>query len=139
MINATFIGADQTIPVNGNVQFNSTNVVTNACNSCQGWLNHNDGSGIFTITKPGIYEVDFNANVASTVAGVVSLNITNAGENIAGGSMQQPGTVVGDLYSVSSSVLVRVPCNSSVIITIKNTSANPITVNDPSLTITREC
>lgn len=139
MINATN-NVTQVVNANANVLFNSTNVISNACNSCRGWLNHNTGSGLFTLTKAGVYEVSFNANVSATVAGSpVILGITNAGENISGGIMQQPGTVVDDLYSVSSTVLVPVPCGSSVVITIKNNSVNPINVDNPSLTITRKC
>lgn len=129
---------NQTVQPTANVIFTGNNVRTNACNSCCGWLNHNNNSGIFTIIKPGIYKVQFNANVAPTVAGAITLNITNAGENIAGGEMKTAGTTVGTLENVASEVLVRVPCNSSVVITVKNnTDTNPITVSQPSLTITR--
>ena len=43
---------NQTVQPTANVIFIGSNVKTNACNSCCGWLNHNDNSGIFTITKP---------------------------------------------------------------------------------------
>lgn len=131
---------EQTVQPTANIIFAGSNVRTNACNSCCGWLNHNDNSGIFTITKPGIYKIHFNANVAPTVAGAITLNITNAGENISGGEMESSGATVNVFDNISAEVLVRVPCNSSVVITIKNnTPTNPITVSQPSLTITREC
>jgi hypothetical protein len=45
---------------------------------------------------------------------------------------------LGAFENVSSEILVRVPCNSSVAITIKNnTATNPIQVNQPSLVITK--
>lgn len=129
----------QTIQPTANVIFTGSNVRTNAC-GCNGWLSHNDNSGLFTLTKPGIYKVQFNANVAPTVAGAITLNITNAGENIAGGEMNTAGTTVGTLENIAAEVLVRVPCNTSVVLTVKNnTATNPITVSQPSLTITREC
>ena len=82
--------------------------------------------------------MNFNANVAPTVAGAITLNITNAGESIAGGEMKTAGATVGTLENVAAEVLVRVPCNSSVVITVKNnTDTNPITVSQPSLTISR--
>ena len=71
---------NQTVQPLANVIFTGNNVKTNACNSCCGWLTHNNNSGIFTLTKPGIYKIHFNANVAPTVAGEITLNITNAGE-----------------------------------------------------------
>lgn len=139
MINA-ISSINQTVQPLANVIFTGNNVRTNSCNSCCGWLSHNNNSGIFTLTKPGIYKIHFNANVAPTVAGPITLNITNAGENIAGGEMNTAGTAIGTLENVASEVLVRVSCNSSVVITIKNsTPTNPITVSQPSLTITREC
>lgn len=138
MINA-ISSANQTVQPSANVIFTGTNVKTNAC-GCNGWLNHNDNSGIFTITKPGIYKVHFNANVAPTVAGAITLNITNSGESIVGGEVKTAGAVAGTFENVAAEILIKVPCNSSVIITIKNnTATNPITVSQPSLTITREC
>lgn len=137
MINATN-SISQTVQPTANIIFTGANVRTNACNSCCGWLSHNDNSGIFTLTKAGIYKIHFNANVAPTVAGAITLNITNAGENIAGGEMKTAGATAGTLENVASEILVRVPCNTSVVITVKNnTATNPITVSQPSLTITR--
>lgn len=137
MINSTN-SINQTVLPAANVIFTGNNVKTNSCNSCCGWLNHNDNSGIFTIIKAGIYKIHFNANVAPTVAGAITLNITNSGENISGGEMKTAGTTVGTLENVSAEILVRVPCNSNLIITIKNnTATNPITVSQPSLTINK--
>lgn len=137
MINATN-PINQTVQPTANVIFTGSNVRTNSCNSCCGWLTHNDNSGIFTITKPGIYKVHFNANVSPTVAGAITLNITNTGESIAGGEMQTAGTTVGTFENIAAEILVRVPCNSSVVITVKdNTATNPITVSQPSLTISK--
>lgn len=137
MINA-INNTTQTIQPLANVLFNGSNVRTRSCNSCCGWLNHNVNSGLFEITKAGIYEITFSANVAPTVAGAITLNITNAGESIIGGQMQTAGTTIGTFENVSSSVLVEVPCNCCDTFTIKNnTPTNPITMNNPSLIITR--
>ena len=128
----------QTIQPGNNVLFNGSNVRTRSCSSCCGWLNHNLNSGLFEITKPGIYEITFSANVASTVAGPITLNITNSGENIIGGQMQADGNQVDVFENVACSILVEVPCNCCDTFTIKNnTSENPITVNNPSVVITR--
>lgn len=129
----------QTIQPLGNVIFNGANVRTNSCSSCCGWLSHSDGSGIFTLTRAGIYKVHFNANVTNTVAvAPITLDITNAGENIAGGTMTTTPAVLNGFENVSSELLVKVPCNSSVVITVKNnTATNPIQVSQPSLVITK--
>jgi hypothetical protein len=130
----------QTVQPSANVLFNGSNVRTNNCsNGCCGWLSHNENSGIFTITKGGIYKVHFSANVTNTVAvAPITLNITNAGESITGGLMVTTPAALGSYENVSSEILVRVPCNSSVVITVKNnTSTNPIQVGGPSLVIER--
>lgn len=138
MINAINTNPVQNVNAGANVLFNGTNVRTNSCNGCRGWLNFNSvNSGIFEITKPGIYAIHFNANVSPTVAGQITVNLTNAGENIIGGEMQTPGTTVDTFENISAQILVQVPCNCCDIFTVKNNSENPITVNNPSLTITR--
>lgn len=138
MINA-IATLPQTIEPTNNVIFTGYNVRTGSCNNgCSGWLNNNENSGLFQITKPGIYLVTFNANVSPTVAGAITLNITEDGENIVGGEMVTPGTTIDVLENVSATVLVRVPCNCCETISIKNnTPTNPITVEEPSLTIIR--
>ena len=138
MINATN-NAVQTVNVGQNVLFNSANVITPSSEGgCRGWLNHNEGSGLFEITKPGIYEIKFNANVEPTVAGVITFNITNSGENILGGEMVTPGATLEEPENISSSILVEVPCNCCDTFTVKNNSENPVIVDvSPSLTITR--
>jgi len=137
MINA-INNVDQTVQPGANILFNGSNVRTKSCNSCCGWLNHNINSGLFEITKPGIYEITFSANIAPTVAGAMTLNITNSGENIVGGTMAASGTTVGTFQNISKTILVEVPCNCCDTFTIKNnTPTNPITVNDPSIVIER--
>ena len=138
MINAISKINPQTVQPTANILFNGSNVRTRSCNSCCGWLNHNINSGLFEITKAGIYEITFSANVAPTVAGQITLNITNSGENIIGGQMQTSGSTANVFENVSSSILVEVPCNCCDTFTIKNnTPTNPITVNNPSIVITR--
>ena len=138
MINA-INNTQQTVQPSANVLFNGSNVRTKSCRSCCGWLNHNINSGLFEITKPGIYEITFSANVAPTVAGPIILNITNSGENIIGGEMKTAGTTEGVFENVSASILIEVPCNCCDTFTIKNnTLTNPITVDvGPSIVITK--
>lgn len=136
MINAISTNPAQVVNAGANVLFDGTNVRTNSCRACNGWLNFSIlNSGIFEITKPGIYEIHFNANVSPTVAGQITVNITNAGENIIGGEMQTPGTTPDTFENIASEILVQVPCNCCDIFTIKNNSENPVTFNNPSLTI----
>ncbi len=136
MINA-INNVQQTVQPGANVLFNGSNVRTRSCSSCCGWLNHNINSGLFEITKPGIYEITAKADVSPTVAGAITLNITNSGENIIGGELRALGTTVGEFETVSASILVEVPCNCCDTFTLKNnTPTNPITVDiSPSFII----
>lgn len=138
MINATN-NTVQTVQPGANILFNGSNVRTRSCSSCQGWLNHNINSGLFEITKAGVYEIHFNANVSPTVAGPITLDITNAGETILGGTMKTAGTTPDVFENVSATILVEVPCNCCDTFTIKNnTPTNPITVDvSPSIVIKR--
>lgn len=138
MINA-INNIDQTVQPLANVLFNGFNVRTRNCNSCQGWLNFNgSSSGLFEITKAGIYQITFSANVAPTVAGAITLNITNAGESIVGGEIETPGTTADVFENVSKTILVTVPCTCCETFAVKNnTPTNPITVSDPSIVIKR--
>lgn len=43
--------------------------------NCQGFMNHNEGSALFSILEGGTYEVTFNANITSATAGNVALRI----------------------------------------------------------------
>lgn len=136
MINAVNTNPVQTVQPGANVLFNATNVRTNSCKGCRGWLNFNSvNSGIFEITKPGIYFIHFNSNVAPTVAGQITVNLTNAGENIIGGEMQTAGTTVGTFENIASGILVTVPCNCCDIFTVKNNTEEAVDFNNPSLTI----
>lgn len=138
MINAINTNPVQTVQSGANVLFNGANVRTKSCKNCnsRGWLNFNSiNSGIFEITKSGIYFIQFNGNVAPTVAGQIIVDITNAGENIVGGEMQSPGTTVGTFENISAGVLVEVPCNCCDIFTIKNNTGEAVDFNNPSLTI----
>lgn len=138
MINAINTNPAQTVNAGANVLFDGTNVRTGSCKPCQGWLNFSTlNSGIFEITKAGIYEIHFNANVSPTVAGQITVNLTNAGENIIGGEMQTAGTTVGTFENIATEILVQVPCNCCDIFTVKNNSENPVVFNNPSLTIER--
>ena len=139
MINAINTTPTQTVRAGANVLFNAANVQTNSCKPCRGWLNFgNVNSGLFEITKPGYYFIHFNANVSpNTTAGQITVNITNAGENIIGGEMQSPGTTVGTFENIAAGVLVQVPCNCCDTFSIKNTTTEDVDFNNPSITILR--
>ena len=84
MINSIGV-ASQTVAVGQNVLFPTDRVRTRSCQcACKGWLAHDLGSGLFTLTKPGIYEVEYSANITSATLGEASLDLELDGEIIGG-------------------------------------------------------
>lgn len=48
--------------------FAITDLRTRCAINCQGFMNHNEGSALFSILEGGTYEITFNANVTSATA-----------------------------------------------------------------------
>lgn len=135
MINSVNV-AEQTVAVDGNVIFDTDRVRTRAC-ACGGWLQHDNGSGVFTLVRPGIYKVEFNANVTSAVVGDTTLAIESNGEVIGGTEMDYVVAVAEDYQNVSASTLVVIQPYSSRSISVANLSADEVTVDDANIIITR--
>lgn len=133
MINSIYEDT-QTIEVGGNVIFNS-DVVRTRCFNCRNGFEHNDNSGLFTLSKCGIYEILFNANISSPSAGAISLAIASNGEVLPGTQMDYTVTDATIFGNVSASRLVRICNNSSKTITITNNGTLPVTAENSSIII----
>lgn len=126
----------QDVAVGANIVFTTDRVRTRAC-ACGGWLQHDEGSGVFTLARPGIYKVDFNANVTAAAAGATTLAIESNGEVVQGTEMDYVVAVVGDYQNVSASTLIVVHPYSSRSVSVANISAAEVTVDDANIIITR--
>lgn len=126
----------QDVAVGANIVFTTDRVRTRAC-ACGGWLQHDEGSGVFTLARPGIYKVDFNANVTAAAAGATTLAIESNGEVVQGTEMDYVVTVVGDYQNVSASTLIVIQPYSSRSVSVTNISAAEVTVDDANIIITR--
>ena len=136
MINSVGV-AQQTVALNANVLFTTDRVRTNAC-GCGGSIQHDAGSGLFVLSRPGIYEVEFNTNVSATVAGPTALAIRSNGEAVGGTEMDYTVVTANVFQSVSASALIRVPCGASKTITVGNVSPTaPILIKDANIIIKR--
>lgn len=139
MINA-FVNIPVDLAVGAILPFAGARAITNASKVCNGgWLYHADGSGQFQITRPGIYRVDFSAEVTAAAAGDIELTLNTNGEALAGTRMGATLAAADDLANLSTSALIVVPCGASVNITVANASVGEITVDNASLVITRVC
>lgn len=138
MLNVINVPA-QEIAANQNVIFNATRVKSRRCGCQSGWLNHIEGSGLFTITnrsnQPMAVELQFNANVTASAAGATALVLKLNGENIGGTEMDYT-VVTADVYqNVSANTLIPVPAGTSLTVSVGNISAGAVLVKDANLII----
>lgn len=100
-----------------NIIFSSDVVRTRSANCC-GWLTHAPGSTQYQLTQPGIYEVQFNANVTSATVGQVALAIKSNGEVLSGTEMDATIGTANVYTNVSANRQIRVCCNGNTTITV---------------------
>lgn len=128
---------EQSVAINSNVLFSSDTIRTRNA-SCCGFLEHEEGSGLFTLTKTGIYEVLFRANITSATANdILGLVVTSNGENLTGTQMDYTVATASVNQEVSATRLVRI-CNGSKTIAIKNnstTNTTPMLVENANIII----
>ena len=129
----------QQINANQNVIFTSTRVKSRRCGCSSGWLNHIDGSGLFTITnrsnQPMAVELQFNCNITASAAGETSLVLELNGEAIGGTEMDYTVVTAGVYQSISASTLIPVPAGTSLTVSVGNISAGVAQVKDANLII----
>ena len=103
------------------VSFTNDDIRTRRANCyCNGWLQHNEGSPIYKILEGGIYEVSFNANVSSAVAGTVALGLFQDGVLIPGSTVLAEVATAGDYYNVSFDKLIKICCRGDASLTVSS-------------------
>ena len=86
--------------------------------NCCGFLQHDEGSRRYKLLDGGIYEVSFNANVSSSVAGTVALGLFLDGILVPGSTTIVEITTAGDYYNVSFDKLIKICCRGDATLTI---------------------
>lgn len=129
----------QTVAANQNVYF--TDEVT--CGNCA--ITHRDDSGL--VTLKGItnqcrarYKVSFGGNIAIPTGGTVeaiSAAITIEGEPVGATTMIVTPAAVEEFWNVFSSVFIDVPRGCCITVSVKNTSTQPIDVQNANLIVER--
>lgn len=110
-----------TLPSNvASIPFANVDIRTRSAINCQGWMNHNEGSAIFSILEGGGYEVDFNANVTSATAGVVVFALFADGVQVPGTEMDAVIAAPGDFENISFSKSIRTCCKGTVNLSINS-------------------
>lgn len=138
MLNAIAREAQQ-ISAGQNVIFSNTRVKSRRCGCSSGWLNHIEGSGLFTITnrgnQPMAVEVQFNGNVTASAAGETVLTMEVNGEAIGGTEMDYTVVTAGVYQNVGASTLIPVPAGTSLIVSVGNISTGAVLVKDANIII----
>ena len=121
--------------------FSVVDLRTRSAINCNGWMNHNEGSALFSIIEGGVYEVTFNANVTSAEEGVVGLALFADGTEIIGTEVNTPVATAGEFSNVGFNKKIRVCCKGTVnlsinsIPTITYTTGGEATVTDTQIPI----
>lgn len=100
--------------------FSTVDLRTRSAINCNGWMNHNEGSALFSIIEGGIYEITFNANITSNTAGVVGLALFADGVQIAGTEMDTPVATAGEFSNIGFNKKIRVCCKGTVNLSINS-------------------
>lgn len=129
----------QTVNANQNVLF--TDSVT--CGNCS--IIHRDGSGLVTLR--GItnqcrarFKVSFGGNIALPADGTVeaiSLALSIDGEPVAATTMIVTPAAVEEFQNVFSAIFIDVPRGCCLTVGVRNTSTQPIDVQNANLIVER--
>ena len=100
--------------------FNVVDLRTASAINCRSWLNHNEGSALFSILEGGVYEITFDTNVTSNTAGQVALALFADGVQVPGTEMDAVIAAPGDFENVGFDKKIRVCCKGTVNLSINS-------------------
>ena len=131
--------AAQTVAADQNVVFTETPVKGTKC------ITHREGSGIVTLKGIGAqcrarFLVEFGGNIAIPTGGTVGpiqLAIAISGEQLASTTMIVTPAAVDNYFNVSASAYIDVPAGCCATVSVKNTSAQPVLVQNANLIANR--
>lgn len=111
----------------------------------RGYVDHREGSGIFTLR--GItnqcrarYKVSFGGNMAvptGGTAGAISLAIALEGEGLGGATMTVTPAAAEEFFNVFGAVYISVPRGCCVSVSVKNISAQAVSMANANLIVER--
>lgn len=130
--------ATQTVAQNSNIIWTDTPVPGNCS------IIHREGSGLVTLRAlpngqcRSRFKVTFGANLAAvTAASAVSLAVAINGEPVSSSTMIVTPAAVGEYFNVNSSIYLDIPTNCCSQISVENTSAQSVSVQNANLIVER--
>lgn len=124
----------QSVDASGNVVFATNGVL------CGRTTQHGINSAEVLLITPGIYKIDFYADVVGSGSDVVLQLYVNDGAYP--GALATTGA--SDTENISFSTLVVIKnncncqCNTPIVITVRNTTATAATLTNAAITITKQ-
>ena len=94
--------------------FSNVDLRTRSAINCVGWMNHNEGSALFSILDGGVYRINFNANVTSATAGVVGLALFADGVQVPGTETDVVVGTAGEFSNVSFNKDIKACCKGTI-------------------------
>ena len=97
----------------------------------KGYITHRSGSGVFRLKGATngcktIYRVNFTGNIAVATGGTVgeiSIALQEDGETLQNAVATVTPAAIGDLFNVSITTFIVIPCGCCVTVSVENTSA----------------
>lgn len=114
---------EQEITLNSNtasLPFAVVDLRTKSATNCCGFINHNEGSALFSILDGGVYEVTFNANITSATAGQVGLALFADGVQVIGTEMDEAIATAGEFANIGFNKKIRVCCKGTVNLSVNS-------------------
>ena len=100
--------------------FSIVDLRTRSAINCNSWMNHNEGSAVFSILEGGAYRINFNTNITSNTAGNVALALFADGVQVPGTEMDATIAAPGDWENISFNKEVKVCCKGNVNLSIQS-------------------
>ena len=97
--------------------------------TCQGWLNHTEGTSQYTIlgnfncNQPAVYDVTFNANVTAEEVGTIEIGLKENGTAVVGASTNATIATAGDYQNIAFTKRIRLCPRENVTLTIGSVPA----------------
>ena len=129
----------QTVVAGGNVVFTNTAIPGSSC------ILHKEGSGVINLRgmtrqNRARFKVFFSGNLSLPPGGspgTIQLAITENGEVIDSSVMMVTPAAVSEPFNVSKEIFIDVPCGCCVSVSVKNTSAVSVNVQNANLIVER--
>jgi hypothetical protein len=125
----------QEVTVNGAVLFDTVALKTGC-----GAERHRQGSSQITLVKGGVYQVTFNADIATPTAGTadtMTLTLAVNAEALTGAEMSSTPGAVDDYNNISTTHLIRVCMPCCIDISVLNTSTQAVNVKNANIVVER--